>query len=352
MNAQQQSSQDEPIIRFEHVSKIYNVKGQEVRALDDVSLEIRRGAIYGIIGFSGAGKSALMRMVNALETPTSGKVYVAGEDVEALRRRGLRSLRKNIGMIFQQFNLLESKTVFDNVAIPLVLNHEKKDAIKKRVDELLEFVGLSDRARSYPAQLSGGQKQRVGIARALATKPEILLCDEATSALDPDTTEQILKLLGRVSWELGVTILFVTHMINVITKLCDGVAVMEHGRIVEQGSVLDVFSDPRAEITRRFVSTVIPDRIPDSIVEKLKKEPHPGTLIRFRLRAKAATDNMIWQIDTGFKVKTNVMFASVTELQHVVLSVIILKIEGDPEEIKRVTAYLDAHEVEWDEVKI
>jgi D-methionine transport system ATP-binding protein len=339
------------MVRFENVSKTFRVKGQNVEALKDVNLEIRKGQIYGIIGFSGAGKSTLMRMINALESPTSGKVYVNGEDVEQLKRRGLRSLRKNIGMIFQQFNLLESKTVFDNVAIPLVLNHESRAAIKERVDQLLEFVGLSDRANAYPAQLSGGQKQRVGIARALATKPEILLCDEATSALDPDTTESILKLLARVNRELNVTILFVTHMINVITRLCDGVAVMEHGRVVEQGSVLDVFSNPKAEITRRFVSSVIPNKIPDSITEKLRDARGSFKLIRFRLRAKAATDNMIWQIDTGFKVVTNVMFASVTELQGVVLSVIILKIDGEPDEIKRVTEYLDAHNVEWDEVK-
>lgn len=341
-----------PMVRFEHLGKTYRVKGQDVNALKDVTLEIKKGEIFGIIGFSGAGKSTLMRMVNALETPSIGKVFVNGEDVENLRHKDLRKLRKNIGMIFQQFNLLESKTVFDNVAIPLVLNHEPKEAIKKRVTELLEFVGLSDRANAYPMQLSGGQKQRVGIARALATAPEILLCDEATSALDPDTTDQILKLLERVNRELHVTILFVTHMINVITRLCDTVAVMENGAVVEHGSVLDVFSDPKAEITRRFVSSVIPDKIPDSVIATLRKDNENYKLIRFRLRAKSATDNMIWQIDTGFKVITNVMFASVTELQGVVLSVIILQIKGQDDELERVTAYLNQHEVEWEEVKI
>ncbi|MDD6318044.1 MAG: ATP-binding cassette domain-containing protein [Succinatimonas hippei] len=340
------------IIKFENVTKTFIVKGQKVEALKDVNLEIKKGQIYGIIGFSGAGKSTLMRMVNALETPSSGKVYVNGEDVETLKHKGLRNLRKNIGMIFQQFNLLESKTVFDNIAIPLVLNHTPKKAIEKRVKDLLAFVGLEDRATAFPAQLSGGQKQRVGIARALATEPEILLCDEATSALDPDTTDSILKLLERVNQELNVTILFVTHMINVITRLCDGVAVMEHGRVVEYGSVLDVFSNPKAEITKRFVSSVIPNRIPDSIVQKLHDSKGPYKLICFRLQAKAATDNMIWQIDTGFKVVTNVMFASVTELQGVVLSVIVLKIEGDNDEIQKVQKYLDDHNVEWEEVHV
>ena len=346
------SEKNTPMIRFENLGKTFKVKGREVVALKDVSLDIQKGEIYGIIGFSGAGKSTLLRMVNALETPTSGKVFVAGEDIEARRRGGLRQLRKNIGMIFQQFNLLESKTVFDNVAIPLILNREPKDKIERRVRELLEFVGLQDREGAYPAQLSGGQKQRVAIARALATAPQILLCDEATSALDPDTTDQILKLLERVNRELHVTILFVTHMINVITRLCDKVTVMQNGEVVEHGSVLDVFSNPRAEITRRFVSAVIPNKIPESVIGTLRGESGNFRLIRFRLRAKNATDNMIWQIDTRFRVVTNVMFASVTELQGVVLSVIVLQIKGEDSEIARVTGYLNEHGVEWDEVKL
>lgn len=348
----EQSVSNLPMVRFEHLGKTFYTKGRRVDALQDVNLEIKKGEIFGIIGFSGAGKSTLMRMVNALETPTEGKVLVDGVDVASLQGKDLRSLRKDIGMIFQQFNLLESKTVFDNVAIPLIINHEKPDFIKKRVNELLEFVGLSDRAEAYPAQLSGGQKQRVGIARALATAPKILLCDEATSALDPDTTDQILKLLKRVNSELHVTILFVTHMINVITKLCDTVAVMENGKVVEYGSVLDVFSSPSSDITRRFVSSVIPDKIPDSVIATLKQDKSPYKLIRFRLRAKSFSENMIWQIDTGFNIESNVMFASVTELSGVVLSVIILQIKGEAADIERVTQFLDSRKVKWEELKI
>ncbi len=348
----EQSVSNLPMVRFEHLGKTFYTKGRRVDALQDVNLEIKKGEIFGIIGFSGAGKSTLMRMVNALETPTEGKVLVDGVDVASLQGKDLRSLRKDIGMIFQQFNLLESKTVFDNVAIPLIINHEKPDFIKKRVNELLEFVGLSDRAEAYPAQLSGGQKQRVGIARALATAPKILLCDEATSALDPDTTDQILKLLKRVNSELHVTILFVTHMINVITKLCDTVAVMENGKVVEYGSVLDVFSSPSSDITKRFVSSVIPDKIPDSVIATLKQDKSPYKLIRFRLRAKSFSENMIWQIDTGFNIESNVMFASVTELSGVVLSVIILQIKGEAADIERVTQFLDSRKVKWEELKI
>lgn len=342
----------ETMVRFENLGKTFKVHGRQVEALKDVSLEIKKGEIFGIIGFSGAGKSTLMRMVNALETPTQGKVIVGGKDVSSLKGASLRSLRKNIGMIFQQFNLLESKTVFDNVAIPLVINHENKEKIKTRVNELLKFVGLEDRADALPSQLSGGQKQRVGIARALATAPEILLCDEATSALDPDTTEQILKLLQRVNKEMHVTILFVTHMINVITKLCDTVAVMEHGRVVEHGSVLDVFSAPQSAIAKRFVSSVIPDKIPDSVIATLKKDPAPYKLIRFRLRAESFSDNMIWQIDTGFDIESNVMFASVTELQGVVLSVIIMQIKGEERNINRVVEFLSSRGIKWEELTI
>lgn len=342
----------EVMIRFEDLGKSFKVHGRTVEALKNVSLEIKKGEIFGIIGFSGAGKSTLMRMVNALEIPTEGKVTVKGTDISSLKGAPLRSMRKNIGMIFQQFNLLESKSVFDNVAVPLVLNHESKEKIKDRVSELLRFVGLEDRAEALPSQLSGGQKQRVGIARALATAPEILLCDEATSALDPDTTEQILKLLQRVNREMHVTILFVTHMINVITKLCDNVAVMEQGRVVEYGSVLDVFSSPKSKIAKRFVSSVIPDQIPQSVIATLKKDPAPYKLIRFRLKAESFSDNMIWQIDTGFDIESNVMFASVTELQGVVLSVIIMQIKGEEQNVQRVLDFLNSRGIKWEELAI
>lgn len=219
------------MIELRHINKEFVVKKQRVQALQDVSLTINDGDIFGIIGFSGAGKSTLLRMVNALETPTSGEVLIDDVNINSLSHNELRQVRKGIGMVFQSFNLLNSKTVYDNIAIPLRLNKVASDVIDKRVKELLEFVNLPDKANAYPTQLSGGQKQRVGIARALATNPSILLCDEATSALDPETTEAILELLKRINREFNITVLVVTHEIHVIKEICNRVAVMEHGRV-------------------------------------------------------------------------------------------------------------------------
>lgn len=343
---------DKTIISFENLSKCYEKKGQIFVALDNVTFKVNKGDVYGLIGFSGAGKSTLLRMVNALETPTEGKVFVKGVDLTSLKESKLREIRKDIGMIFQEFNLLETKTVFDNIAIPLVLRHDNKQKIKARVEELLKFVGLEDKAKALPGELSGGQKQRVGIARALATEPEILLCDEATSALDPDTTESILNLLARVNKELNVTILFVTHTIRVVQKLCNKVAILEHGKLVENGSVIDIFSKPKSTIAKRFVETVIPSKIPESIVAELKKYEANYKVIRIFFHAEHATDDVIWQINAKLGVHTNVMFASVTELQGRVLSIITLQLTGNEEDFKKVEDYINSHGIAFEEVPV
>lgn len=343
---------DKTIISFEKLSKRYEKKGQIFVALDNVTFKVNKGDVYGLIGFSGAGKSTLLRMVNALETPTEGKVFVKGVDLTSLKESKLREIRKDIGMIFQEFNLLETKTVFDNIAIPLVLRHENKQKIKARVEELLKFVGLEDKAKALPGELSGGQKQRVGIARALATEPEILLCDEATSALDPDTTESILNLLARVNKELNVTILFVTHTIRVVQKLCNKVAILEHGKLVENGSVIDIFSKPKSTIAKRFVETVIPSKIPESIVAELKKYEANYKVIRIFFHAEHATDDVIWQINAKLGIHTNVMFASVTELQGRVLSIITLQLTGNEEDFKKVEDYINSHGIAFEEVPV
>ncbi len=343
---------DKTIISFENLSKRYEKKGQTFVALDNVTFKVNKGDVYGLIGFSGAGKSTLLRMVNALETPTEGKVFVKGVDLTSLKESKLREIRKDIGMIFQEFNLLETKTVFDNIAIPLVLRHDNKQKIKARVEELLKFVGLEDKAKALPGELSGGQKQRVGIARALATEPEILLCDEATSALDPDTTESILNLLARVNKELNVTILFVTHTIRVVQKLCNKVAILEHGKLVENGSVIDIFSKPKSTIAKRFVETVIPSKIPESIVAELKKYEVNYKVIRIFFHAEHATDDVIWQINAKLGVHTNVMFASVTELQGRVLSIITLQLTGNEEDFKKVEDYINSHGIAFEEVPV
>lgn len=343
---------DKTIISFENLSKRYEKQGQTFVALDNVTFKVNKGDVYGLIGFSGAGKSTLLRMVNALETPTDGKVFVKGVDLTSLKEGKLREVRKGIGMIFQEFNLLETKTVFDNIAVPLVLRHESKQNIKSRVEELLKFVGLEDKAKALPGELSGGQKQRVGIARALATEPEILLCDEATSALDPDTTESILNLLARVNKELNVTILFVTHTIRVVQKLCNKVAILEHGKLVENGSVIDIFSKPKSTIAKRFVETVIPSKIPESIVAELKKYEANYKVIRIFFHAEHATDDVIWQINAKLGVHTNVMFASVTELQGRVLSIITLQLTGNEGDFKKVEDYINSHGIAFEEVPV
>ena len=255
-------------------------------------------------------------------------------------------------MVFQQFNLLDSKTVFDNVAIPMILNKEPKEKIEKRVMELLAFVELSDKAHAYPSQLSGGQKQRVGIARALATDPSILLCDEATSALDPDMTDAILNLLQKINKELNITILFVTHDIHVIQRICNRVAVMEHGNVVETGSVLDVFSNPQEAMTKRFVQTVIPDKIPENIIEDLHTDTRNYKLVKIRFLGNDAKQSSLCYINKHFDVETNVLFASVTQLQQTVLGIFIIQIVGDQKDIDSVISFIETQHVQWQEVSL
>lgn len=295
------------MIEFKHLSKRFSSASGMIDALQDVNLSIADGDIFGVIGFSGAGKSTLLRMVNRLEDPTEGEVLINGVNILAQSHDELRRMRKKIGMVFQQFNLLESRTVYENVALPLILNKTDAVQMERTVTTLLQFVGLSDKKDAYPSQLSGGQKQRVGIARALSTNPSILLCDEATSALDPVATEQILQLLKRINKELGITILIVTHEIDVIQKICNRVAVMELGRVVEQGSVLDVFSDPQKEITKRFVKTVIPNEVPQSVLEKLKAESRPYQLLRVRFLGDEAAENLFYHLNHDLGVETNIL---------------------------------------------
>ena len=275
-----------PIVSLQGVTKSYpptSRDGAPVVAVDDVSLDIAQGDVFGIIGYSGAGKSTLVRLINALEPATSGHLVVDGVDITTLTERELRRVRGGIGMIFQQFNLFSAKTVRANIAYPLKLAGWAKADIDARVAELLAFVGLSDKAKAFPEQLSGGQKQRVGIARALATRPAILLADEATSALDPQTTHEVLELLARVNREQGVTIVVITHEMDVIQTLATKVAVMENGRVVEQGDVFEVFSNPRNPASQRFVGTVIKG-VPSPAEQASLQARHDGRLVTFSFR--------------------------------------------------------------------
>ena len=340
------------MIRFEHVSKTFQTKNGPFDALKDVSFEIEKGDIYGVIGYSGAGKSTLIRMVNALETPTSGNVWVEGKDIGTLNQKELRNLRKGIGMIFQQFNLLESKTIYDNVAIALKLNGVSKKDIEKRVTELLDVVELSDKKYSYPGQLSGGQKQRVGIARALANNPSILLCDEATSALDPKTTDSILELLKKINEMLHITIVIITHEMNVIQKICNKVAVMDYGQVVETGSVIQVFSDPRSDIARRFVGNLIRDVIPEPLVESIRRETRNSRLLRIKLENTDSTEPLLWEINRRFEVETNILYSTINVIQGIVVGIMLVLFTGTDEEIEKAEQYILESKEEYKEVTL
>ena len=325
------------------VYKVYGKKNEKkVEALSGINLSVNKGEIFGVVGFSGAGKSTLIRCVNLLERPTHGQILINGVDLLSLSPKELREQRKKIGMIFQHYNLLHSKTIFQNVAMPLILDGKSKQYIKEKVTQLLSFVGLEDRMSHYPEQLSGGQKQRVGIARALATDPDILLCDEATSALDPSTTESVLDLLRKVRTEFDITILMITHEMNVIRDICDKVAVIEGGKIVEQGSVIDVFTEPQTEIARSFIRTVLNDSIPQSMKALIKESIQKKTGKTYRVIFKGSSTNVPLISDTAknFSVDLNVFHGMVTELQGIPFGNLLINVEGESEEIDRAIQFM------------
>ena len=329
------------MIQIDHAVKTFADGKQAVHALRDVSLTVEKGDIYGIVGFSGAGKSTLLRLVNGLEKPDSGSVTVAGQDLSGLNHKELLLLRRKIGMVFQQFNLLEGKTVRHNVSIPLLLAGTPKKEIEARVKEVLRFVELEEKENAYVSQLSGGQKQRVGIARALATSPDILLCDEATSALDPQTTESILRLLQRVNREMGVTILLITHQMQVIQQICNKVAVMEYGRIVEEGAVLSVFGTPKEEVTKRFVRTVINDRIPDKFISVVRNETRNQRVELLKFIGDSVKEPLIANLCRMEGLEVNILGATIQEMQGSVMSVFILQLIGEDALIDRAEIQID-----------
>jgi D-methionine transport system ATP-binding protein len=329
----------EPIIRLEGVSKVFAGRGgAPVAALDGVDLAVPRGSVVGVIGRSGAGKSTLIRLVNGLERPSAGRVTVDGAEISALPERALRHARRSIGMIFQHFNLLSSRTAAENVALPLEVAGYDRAAIRARTDELLALVGLSDKRDRYPAELSGGQKQRVGIARALATKPKVLLSDEATSALDPETTRSILDLLARINRELDLTILLITHEMAVIRAIAGTVAVIDGGRIVESGSVFEVFTRPRHEVTRSFLADGA--ALPPHLATRLAAEPAPGgrAVVRITFRGPHATDPVLARLARDLSVETTILAGTVDEIAGRPFGTLVV---GVPEEaLKTALAFL------------
>ncbi|HWS51416.1 MAG TPA: methionine ABC transporter ATP-binding protein [Microbacterium sp.] len=326
-----------PIVTLTNVSKAYpsrNPGSEPIIAVDDVSLSIEKGDVFGIIGYSGAGKSTLVRLINALEPATAGTITVDGVDITALRERELRRVRGGIGMIFQQFNLFASKSVRANVAYPLKLAGWSKADIDRRVTELLSFVGLADKARAYPEQLSGGQKQRVGIARALATGPAILLADEATSALDPQTTHEVLDLLKRVNEEQGVTIVVITHEMDVIQTIATRVAVMEAGRVIEQGDVFDVFSAPQNPASQRFVGTVVKG-VPSPSELAVLRERHQGRLVTFSFRDGDSSQAQVFLDLAAAGLDFELVYGGINDIRGRAFGHLTLAIRGDGGAIDR-----------------
>jgi len=333
------------MIRVENVSKTYTGKQGTVEAVKDVSLEISRGEIFGVIGFSGAGKSTLIRLLNGLETVTSGHIYINEKDITTLKRKELLKERQKIAMIFQHFNLLWSRTVEENIAFSLEIAGVPKAERKAKVAELIDLVGLTGREKSYPSQLSGGQKQRVGIARALANDPEVLLCDEATSALDPKTTKDILKLLVEINQELGLTIVLITHEMHVVRQICHRVAVMEEGRVVESGEVIEVFKNPQQPITKQFVGEERVDDEIDEVFHHLSTSLRPGVAVRIQYLGDRTGDAVLSEAIRKLDATVSILQAKVNITQKGILGSMIILIEEESSKAEEVIEYLKQAEI-------
>ncbi len=330
------------MIELQQVSKTYQVHNRVVTALSGINLKINRGEIFGVLGESGAGKSTLLRSVNLLERPTSGHVIIDDVDLMLLSAQDLRQRRRHIGMIFQHFNLLESRTAFENIALPMELLNMPRAAIQHEVSSLLELVGLTHHAKHYPNQLSGGQKQRVAIARALTTKPEILLCDEATSALDPKSTFSILQLLKEINRKLNVTILLITHEMDVIKHICDHAAVLHHGQLIESNTVVNLFAKPASIITRQLVQKALHLELPGKIKQQLEPEAHPdkSLLVRFTFVGDDSSLPLITTLVQKFNITINIIQANIESIQDAAVGFTVCQLSGDHKAINDALAYI------------
>jgi len=332
------------MIEFKNISKHYKLNCQTIRALDNINLEIPDGSIFGIIGYSGAGKSTLIRLINLLERPNQGQVIINQTDFTSLSASQLRKERANIGMIFQHFNLLATKTVAANIEMPLKLLGFSKAEREKRLEELLEFIDLKHKRNAYPDELSGGQKQRVGIARALANHPKILLCDEATSALDPQTTKSVLALLKKINKEQGITIVMVTHEMDVIESVCDYVAVMEQGKVIESGSTLEIFSQPQHPTTKTFIQTVLQQQLPINILSNLENQNH-NSIYCLKFLGNSAQETVIQAVIKKFDISLNILFANMTEINGTVIGQMFIQLLGDSSIIEQAIHFLQENGV-------
>lgn len=339
------------MIKLENIDVTFKQGIKVVNAVKNVSLHVEPGDIYGIIGYSGAGKSTLVRTINLLQRPTKGNVVVNGVDLLKLKPKGLRAARKKIGMIFQHFNLMNTLSVFDNVAFPLKKSGKTKSEIEEKVLSLLELVGLEDKVNSYPRQLSGGQKQRVAIARALANDPDVLLCDEATSALDPKTTYSILELLQKVNVQLGITIVIITHEMQVVKEICNKVAVMEEGEVIEQGSVLEIFTNPERDLTKDFIDTAT--HINQGIETVLSHEQllnlqEGDYLVKISFVGASTGEPLITKLSTQFQVAANILFANVEIIQDTPVGTLLVGLSGEKSGIENALSYIKEQGVSVD----
>lgn len=331
------------MIKLNNITKIFTLPDKKLTALDNVSLHVPKGQICGVIGASGAGKSTLIRCVNLLERPTHGAVIIDDVDLTQLSDAELVKTRRQIGMIFQHFNLLTSRTVFENVALPLELENKSKAEIQEKTTALLALVGLSDKHNVYPANLSGGQKQRVAIARALASDPKVLLCDEATSALDPSTTQSILKLLKEINRTLGITILLITHEMEVVKRICDQVAVIDKGRLIEQGTVSEIFSNPKTELAQEFISSTFHITLPEEYLENLSDTPKHAKsypIIKFEFTGRSVDAPLLSQASKKFGVELSILTSQIDYAGGVKFGFTIAEVEGDEDAITQTKVYL------------
>ncbi|WP_338464041.1 methionine ABC transporter ATP-binding protein [Franconibacter daqui] len=338
------------MIVLKNISKIFHTGKESLTAVDDVSLSIARGQIYGIIGYSGAGKSTLIRLLNGLEKPTAGSVVIADHDISAAKGEALRRARLKISMVFQHFNLLWSRTVSENIAFSMQIAGVPKADIKKRVAELVELVGLKGRENAYPSRLSGGQKQRVGIARALANNPDVLLCDEATSALDPQTTDQILDLLKDINKRFNLTIVLITHEMHVVRKICDRVAVMENGKVVEEGDVLQVFTHPQKEITRQFVRQISQHDDDDAFQLELADNLR-GTIIKLTFVGHSTHQPVVGELTLRYGVPFNILHGRMTQTAQGVFGQLWLHVDASEEQLDNILNDLRQHDIQSEVIK-
>ncbi|MBQ0138789.1 MAG: methionine ABC transporter ATP-binding protein [Kurthia sp.] len=330
------------MIQLNDVTKQYKTSNGPLTAVNQVNLTIQDGEIFGIIGYSGAGKSTMIRLFNGLEKPTSGSVIVNGEDISKIKGAKLRNARHKISMVFQHFNLLWSRTVAENIAFSLEIAGVKKELRQQRVAELIDLVGLTGREKAYPSQLSGGQKQRVGIARALANNPEVLLCDEATSALDPETTDAILDLLRSVNEKLNITIILITHEMHVIRKICNRVAVMEAGKVVEEGDVLQVFESPKAPVTQKFVQQVTDTAGHKESMQQMKEQYNKGKLIKLFFVGSKTEQPVITQLIRKFDVEINIVHGNISPTKSGPYGTLIVQVSGEDADVEKAVQYLAA----------